>query len=337
MKHIFLLLLLLVGLSVNSQNLLKGGGVKTDTLSLNRLAQSGATSGQVLAWNGTAWTPTTSASSVNLDQAYNQFGATASKVNIDAAEGQTGGLEFESTGSNNHIIFDLAGSGDFIVQDTGASAFRVLQNGYASFGTAAPSTFQRLLINEAATAAITTAVTIDNNTEPVDGAGVKMAMALGSNVKAESQISDPVGGYTLAWDFNLLINSVMTSMISLNADKESVRFNRAIESEIENLTLATEQITGSRSVSYVPSSASTTILYLPEIVTGVPSTNQVSVGYVLDLIVDNSSTISLQTTGGSDEILRDGVSGKTSVISVVGGTGYVKRFIAVGANVWSMK
>ncbi|HEX9679324.1 MAG TPA: hypothetical protein VGA08_01775, partial [Candidatus Saccharimonadales bacterium] len=63
-----------------------------------------------------------------LDDAYNNFGATPSKITIDAAQGQTGGLEFELSATNNpNLVFDMQGSGDIIFQDA-SSAFLTLSD-----------------------------------------------------------------------------------------------------------------------------------------------------------------------------------------------------------------
>ncbi len=331
------LILFFFSTQLTAQSWVKLGGIKVDTLSLNRLAQTGATTNQVISWNGTTWVPVTPTAIVNLDQSYNHFGATASKINIDASEGQTGGLEFESTGSNNHITIDLQGSGDFIVQDTGINDFRIFQNGYASFGTVGPTTTQRLIVSENRASVVTTTVSHTNNIEPTDGSGVAEAFTLGSERKADITISNPVGGYTLGLDVNLLVNSTLTSMLSINADKQTVKFPFATEYGVQNLTLSSDTITGKYSVAYVPSSASTTFLFLPEIVTGVPAGHQVSVGYVVDVAIDRSVGVLVQTLGGSDVFLIHGTAGTTSVINTTGGTGFCRRFIAIGSNMWSVQ
>lgn len=69
----------------------------------------------------------------NLDQAYNNFGANPSTITVDAAQGQTGGLEIESSGTNN-ITIDLQGTGDFIVQDGGTDVFSINDNGNLNWG-----------------------------------------------------------------------------------------------------------------------------------------------------------------------------------------------------------
>jgi hypothetical protein len=56
----------------------------------------------------------------DLDDAYDNIGASAAKIIIDASESQTGGLEFESQVSDN-IIFDLQSTGNMVVQDAGTA------------------------------------------------------------------------------------------------------------------------------------------------------------------------------------------------------------------------
>ncbi|HBP00053.1 TPA: hypothetical protein DD617_02590, partial [Candidatus Uhrbacteria bacterium] len=80
------------------------------------------------------WVDVTAASG-NLDDSYNNFGASAALVEVDADEGQTGGLEFESTIAGN-IIFDLQSTGDFVVQDGGATFITFSDTGTATFGGA---------------------------------------------------------------------------------------------------------------------------------------------------------------------------------------------------------
>lgn len=60
--------------------------------------------------------------SSNLDDAYNNYGATASIINIDGAEGQTGGLEWSVDGTGDFTV-DLQSTGDFVVQNAGADWF----------------------------------------------------------------------------------------------------------------------------------------------------------------------------------------------------------------------
>ncbi len=59
---------------------------------------------------------------VTLDRAYNNFGATPSKITVDAAQGQTGGLEIETKGSNNFTI-DIQDAGNVVIQQSGVDIF----------------------------------------------------------------------------------------------------------------------------------------------------------------------------------------------------------------------
>jgi len=95
-------------------------------------------------YNGTSWLGLSS----NLDNAYNNFGATAAKITVDAAESQTGGFEIESSVADN-VIIDLQSTGDFVIQDAGstwaqftdAQAFDVDGTGAISLDADAASNF----------------------------------------------------------------------------------------------------------------------------------------------------------------------------------------------------
>jgi hypothetical protein len=100
-----------------------------------------ATSNEFRVYNGTTWDALATSASLTIDGAYNSFGATASKIVVDAAQGQTGGLEFELSATNNpDLIFDTQGTGDVIFQDAGV-AWLTLSDGQAvtSTGTGAIS------------------------------------------------------------------------------------------------------------------------------------------------------------------------------------------------------
>ncbi len=100
-----------------------------------------ATANEFRVYNGSSWDALATSASLNLDGAYNSFGATASKITVDAAQGQTGGFEFELSATNNpDLIFDTQGTGDVIFQDAGV-AWLTLSDGQAitSTGTGAIS------------------------------------------------------------------------------------------------------------------------------------------------------------------------------------------------------
>ena len=56
-KLIILILLFIPSLFFAQTNILRQGGFRIDTISINRLNSGGATSGQVLKWNGSIWVP----------------------------------------------------------------------------------------------------------------------------------------------------------------------------------------------------------------------------------------------------------------------------------------
>lgn len=100
---------------------------------LTDVAIDGATNNQVLKYNASTgiWEPAADAAgtSDNLDDAYNNFGATASKIEVDAAESQTGGLEWELSNSADFIVDRQSTASEFIVQKSGSTAFKVGEAG----------------------------------------------------------------------------------------------------------------------------------------------------------------------------------------------------------------
>lgn len=79
-------------------------------------------------YDGSAFTEIGGGATTNLDDAYNNYGATASIINIDAAQGQTGGLEFSVNGTDNFIV-DLQSTGDFVLQDGGSDILTLQDDG----------------------------------------------------------------------------------------------------------------------------------------------------------------------------------------------------------------
>jgi hypothetical protein len=276
---------------------------------------------------------------VNLDQAYNNFGATASKVVVDAAEGQTGGLTFDHFGANNYTI-NLKGTGDFQIRDsinatTNLAVLRVFDNGYTSIGTQPPTTDQRLLVTENGTG-LKAPVRITNATEPVDGDGVFFPMGVGSQDKFEISTYNPVGAVEEETTISSYTGSTKIPSLILTPAIAETRFENAVAYEVFNATATTVQLDGRTSYVDVPSTGTTTTMTLPEIVAGLPGTNQVRVGYVLHLSVERAVAVTISRFGSDDLIYVDGVAGSSTSISTTGGTFFAKKIVAISANKWAI-
>lgn len=97
----------------------------------------------------------------------------------------------------------------------------------------------------------------------------------------------------------------------------------------------TYQITGKYSSESILSGEVTTTANLPEIVSGTPGSNQVGIGYVLDLSVDKASGVTVSRTG-ADVLKIDGTPGPVTSIATTGGTFWAKRLRAIDANTWEV-
>lgn len=69
------------------------------------------------------WTALGTATGLNLDASYGQFGAAASAIAVDAAEGQTGGLLWTLTNATDYTINVNSATSEFIIQDGGTAAW----------------------------------------------------------------------------------------------------------------------------------------------------------------------------------------------------------------------
>ena len=79
-------------------------------------------------WDGSAWINIGGPGGLNLDDAYNNFGANTSSIIVDAAESQTGGITFTgSLGGDETITVTNSGNGGgMLVENTGTGdSFRV--------------------------------------------------------------------------------------------------------------------------------------------------------------------------------------------------------------------
>ena len=270
-------------------------------------------------------------STTTLDDAYNNFGATASKITVDAAQGQTGGLEIESTGSNN-ITLDLQGTGDFIVQDAGTAIVTINDSGNAGIGPYAPNSSQRLVVSNTTTSTVTTPLRVANGGTLTDGGGTSFAIENNGFDKFIVTASNPSGSYT-----NQVSLSASSSQehIRFTEDINETRFKQATSRDVTTGTATTYQVDGRSSVIRIPTSATTTTITLPEIVTGDATTNQVNVGYELFLSVNRSVSVNINRAG-SDIILVDGATGSYTTLATTASTIFAKRLIATDVNEWTI-
>lgn len=268
-----------------------------------------------------------------LDDAYNNFGATASKINVDAAQSQTGGLEIETSGANDFVI-DLQGTGDFKVQDAGTDVFRLHDNGYASFGNIAPNTAQRLVVAQDGASSVGTPIRADNGATVVDNGGTQIALAYNGFDRLNLKAYNPSGSYLNAAS----IETTSGANITFTDDIRETRFNAAIAREITTVTATTHQCDGRTSFVRVPSSATTTTITLPEIVSGAAGSNQVNVGYELYFSINRSVAVTINRAGTSDVFLIDSQSNSSlpTFIQTTGNLIFGKKLIASGLDEWTV-
>lgn len=168
-----------------------------------------------------------------------------------------------------------------------------------------------------------------------DGQGIAMDLNNAGIVHGRIVATNPTGGLTSALDIYTPDNSgTLSSFHTMQRDGSQNQLHKAIYYDVYNGTSTTETLTGLVSIVNVPNTATTTTINLPEIVTGVPGANQVNIGYVLELSIDNASAITVQRAGTSDVIMVNGSTSTVTSIATTGGTYYVKRFIAAESNKW---
>ena len=270
----------------------------------------------------------------DLDQSYDAFGPTPSKINVNASEGQTGGLEFESTGANN-IIIDLAGTGDFLVQDNATTVLEVADNGYLSIGTGGPTTAQKVLVTENSSSVVTVPLRVRNNGTDGDGVGVAFTLAINGNDNVTFTSLNPVGAVTNQFLMQVGEGGGSETYIAITPAIKETRFENSTAREVFNGTATTLTLDGRVSVVRVPTSATTTTITLPEIVTGVPGSNQVSIGYELFLIINRAVIVTINRSG-ADVLITDGGSGSSNSAATTASIIYARRLIATAADEWTI-
>jgi hypothetical protein len=96
--------------------------------------------------------------------------------------------------------------------------------------------------------------------------------------------------------------------------------------------VATYQIDGEASIEYITNATPTNVT-LPEIVSSATAPNSVNVGFTMYLSV-NASTGKNINASGADVIIRHGSTSTVTTYTTTGGTYYLKKLVALSANVW---
>jgi hypothetical protein len=169
-----------------------------------------------------------------------------------------------------------------------------------------------------------------------DGTGVKLKFDHSEDTKFEILSENPVGAFLSRTAFRHSNNTTLIDYVEMfgSSTHEAIKFNVATEHSISNLTGTTEQITGLKSYVNIPSTATTTTIDLPEIVTSVPSANQCRIGYELYLVIDRSVVVTVNRSGTDDVIFVDGVIGSVTNFTTTAGTFFAKKLVAIEGNKW---
>lgn len=103
---------------------------------------------------------------------------------------------------------------------------------------------------------------------------------------------------------------------------------------ISEQTSTTINFDGRSSRLYVPTTATTTTINLPEIVASAPTATQVTVGSTFHITIDRAVTVTISRSGSSDVILAHNYVGSPTSITTTGGTTFSQKFTAIGVNTW---
>ncbi len=114
-----------------------------------------------------------------------------------------------------------------------------------------------------------------------------------------------------------------------------IKTNESYTTGIQEETATTVTFDGRSNMLYIPTSATTTTINLPEIVASGPTVSQVTVGAKFKIAIDREANVTIARGGASDLIKAHNYSttGQTSVVTT-GGTFFTQTFTAVGANLW---
>lgn len=124
--------------------------------------------------------------------------------------------------------------------------------------------------------------------------------------------------------------------ITVTDDIRETRFNAAVATEITDASATTYQIDGRGSFYRIPTSATTTAITLPEIVTtGTASTNQVQKGYTVTISINRSVAVDINRSG-SDVIWVNGQTSSNTTVRTTANTFFCKTFVATDVNEWTI-
>lgn len=188
------------------------------------------------------------------------------------------------------------------------------------------------------TAAGTTTTFHHTNYDGTEGSGTQQQFTVGEGVIAEDKKWIATGGIgnqsveTLKDPAGSLVNVVTHT---IGANYSSTELSNKIKYKITNVTAASYQINGKDAFVNIPTTASTTAVTLPEIVSGVPGANQVRIGDEILIKVRNANVVTF-TAAGADEVAVDGVSGTTTSFTTTTNVTFAKRLVATDLNEWTI-
>lgn len=114
-----------------------------------------------------------------------------------------------------------------------------------------------------------------------------------------------------------------------------IKQSENVTTGVQEETSTTVNFDGRSNVLYIPSTATTTTINLPEIVASAPTSTQVTVGAKFRIDVDRAVNVSIVRSGSADLIKAHNYpnTGDTS-IQTTGGTMFSQNFTAVAPNLW---
>jgi len=171
---------------------------------------------------------------------------------------------------------------------------------------------------------------LDYHGKNVGGSYATRRLTVGSDFSLVNMAWTTAGGPTL----NLGVTSGSSQGILI--DKFGAKNSGAIY-QIPSGTskTLTYQVTGLYNTEAIATGDATTTINLPEIVSGTPSTNQVTVGYELNLSVDRAAVVTINRAG-ADVFYTDGASGTSTSIATTSGTFWSKTLRATDLNKWEV-
>lgn len=171
----------------------------------------------------------------------------------------------------------------------------------------------RIFNSSLATTSGSTQLYVSNGTNDV---GHLLIVSSAGATSSQTYVNNGSNGKSTTLDYKGFTTQVYYTSISLN-----------------NQAVSNYQIDGQNGLERITDGTVTTIT-LPEIV-GNPSTNQVSQGFTFYLTINSPTTVTI-TRAGSDSIEVHGAAAATNTVTATTGTIYSKKFVATGANTWTV-